>query len=41
MRIVRFSTRKTKSRHPPDCGRALFRSDDHAAARQQGRSLKV
>jgi hypothetical protein len=33
------STRKTKSRHPPNCGRALFRSDDHAAVRQRGRSL--
>jgi len=33
------STRKTKSRHPPNCGRALFRSDDHAAVRHRGRSL--
>src|SRR5262244_2436113 len=29
--IARCLRAKTKSRHPPDCGRALFRSDDHVA----------
>jgi hypothetical protein len=34
-----FPTRKTKSRHPPNCGRALFRSDGRVAVKHRGRSL--
>ena len=34
-----FPTRKTKSRHPPKCGRALFRSDGHTAVKHRDRSL--
>jgi hypothetical protein len=37
--FARFPTRKTKSRHPPKCGRALFRSDSHTAVKHRGRSL--
>src|SRR5262245_27321467 len=34
-----FPTRKTKSRHPPNCGRALFRSDGRVAVKHRARSL--
>ena len=34
-----FPTRKTKSRHPPKCGRALFRSDGHTAVKHRDRSV--
>src|SRR4029079_4475153 len=34
-----FPTRKTKSLHPPNCGRALFRSDGRVAVKHRGRSL--
>src|SRR5262245_7098057 len=39
--VCTFSTRKTKSRHPPDCGRALLRSDSRAAVKHRGCSLAI
>ena len=34
-----LSTRKTKSRRPPVCGRALLRSDNRVTVKHRGRSL--